>query len=186
MAEVGLLSKNMAKSPIPKCAGCMFTAMTKNPCRSKGNNTGGHVERITKITRPRQCVFVNVLESSQVGFIAHMKGRPTKKRYRYETVFVDHFLDLKYIHCMSKITSEETLYTKKSFERHADVFNVRVEHYHCDNGQFAENVFIQHCKEMGQGITYCGVNAHFQNGSGEKDTRDLQTMAQKMIIHEKG
>ena len=39
---------------------------------------------------------------------------------------MDHFSDLKYVHCMSKITSEETVKTKKSFERHAAAFNVRV------------------------------------------------------------
>ena len=39
---------------------------------------------------------------------------------------------------------------------------------------------------MGQGITYCGVNAHFQNGRTEKAIRDLQTMAWKMILHAKG
>ena len=54
-----------------------------------------------------------MLESPQVGFIAHMKVRLTKKRYRYATVFVYHFSYLSYIHCMSKITSEETIYAKK-------------------------------------------------------------------------
>ena len=36
---------------------------------------------------------------------------------------------------------------------------------------------------MGQGITYCGVNAHLQNGRAEKVVRYLQTMALKMILH---
>ena len=62
MAEVGLLPKKLAKSPIPKCAGCMFAAMTKKPWRTKGRNTGGQVGRILKITRPGQCVSVNMLE----------------------------------------------------------------------------------------------------------------------------
>ena len=57
-----------------------------------------------------------------------MKGRLTKKRYIYATVFVDHFSDLKYVHCMSKITAEETIYAKIFFERHTAGFNVRVEH----------------------------------------------------------
>ena len=43
MAEVGLLPKNLDKAPIPKCADCMFSATTKKPWRSKGNNTGGQV-----------------------------------------------------------------------------------------------------------------------------------------------
>ena len=83
---------------------------------------------MTKIKRPVQCVSVEMLESPRVGFIAHMKGRLTKKRHRYATVLVDHFSDLKYVHCMSGITSEETIYANKCFERHAAGFNVKVDH----------------------------------------------------------
>ena len=102
--------------------------MTKKPWRKKGRNTGGQVGQIPKITRPGQFVSVDIVESPQVGFIAHMKRQITNKSYRYATVFVDHFSYLKYVHCMSEITSEETIYAKKSFERHAAGFNVRVEH----------------------------------------------------------
>ena len=31
MAEVGLLPKNLAKAPIPKCTGCMFAATNNKP-----------------------------------------------------------------------------------------------------------------------------------------------------------
>ena len=85
---------------------------------------------MTKKTKPGQCVSVDMLDSPQVGFTAHLKGRLTKKSYRYATVFVDHFSDLKYVHYMSNITSEETIYGKKHFERHVSGFNVRVDHYH--------------------------------------------------------
>ena len=103
---MGLIPKNMTKALIPKSAGCMFSAMNKKPWRSKGKDIGGKVGIITNITRPGQCVSVDILESPQVGFIAHMKGQLTKKSYRYATVFVDHFSDLNYVHCMSKISSE--------------------------------------------------------------------------------
>ena len=85
----------------------------------------------------------------QVRFIAHMKGRLTKNRYRYATVFVYHFSDLKYVHCMSKITSEEKIYAKNCFERHTAGFNVRVDHYHIHNRRFADNAFVQNCEGMG-------------------------------------
>ena len=39
---------------------------------------------------------------------------------------------------------------------------------------------------MGPGITYYGVNAHFQNGPAEKAIRYLQTISQHMILHAKG
>ena len=127
-----------------------------------------------------------MLESPQVGFIAHMEVRLTKKRYRNATVFVDHFSYLKYVHCMSEITSEETIYAKKSFERHAADFNLRVENYQCKNGLFSDNAFVQPCKGMVQGITYYGENTHSQNRRAEKSIRDPQTMARKIIRHAKG
>ena len=86
---------------------------------------------------------------------------------------------------MSEITSDETIYAKKSFERHTAGFNVRVEHYHCNNGRFSDNAFIQNCEGMGQGITHCGVNTHFRNGRAEKAIRDLQSMVRKIILHAK-
>ena len=64
---------------------------------------------MVKITRPDQCISMDMLDSPQVGFIAHMKMRLTKKRYRYATLFMDHFSDLKYVHYMSDINSEETI-----------------------------------------------------------------------------
>ena len=129
---------------------------------------------------------VDQLESPQVGFIAQMKGPLTTKRCRAATIFVDHFSDLKYVHFMSITTSDDTLYAKKSFERYAKSMGVRIQHYHCDNGRFADNVFIQDCEKKQQGISYCAVNAHFQNGRAEKAIRDLQTTPRTMILHAKG
>ena len=186
MVEVVLLPKNLSKDPIHNCAGCMFAAMIKKPWNYKWENTGGRFGLIIKITRPGKCISFDILESPQVGFIARIKGRLTKKRYIYATIVVDQFLDLKYIHCMSKITSEETIYVKKCFESHTTGYNVSVDHYHFYDGQFVDNAFIQHCEGMGQGIKYCGVNAHFQNGRAEKAIRYLQTMARKIILHAEG
>ena len=45
-----------------------------------------------------------------------------------------------------------------------------------------DNGFIQACKDNNQGITYCGVNAHFQNGIAEKRIRDLQEQARMMLL----
>jgi hypothetical protein len=50
--------------------------------------------------------------SIQVGFIAQLKGTLTKKCYTVATIFVGHYLRLKYIHLMTKLTSEETMEAK--------------------------------------------------------------------------
>ena len=39
-----------------------------------------------------------------------------------------------------------------------------VKHYHADNGQFADNGFIDTVNGKDQKITLCGVSAHHQNG----------------------
>jgi len=38
-------------------------------------------------------------------------------------------------------------------------------------------------KEQRQSISYCGVNAHNQNGKMEKRIRDLQVQGRVMLIH---
>ncbi len=110
---------------------------------------------------------------TQVGFIAQLKGTLTKKRYTAATIFVNHYLRLKYIHLMTKLTSEETIEAKQAFEHFAKQHGIRILYYHCDNGQFADNAFKNNCSAKGQHLTFCGVNAHFQNDIVEKAIRDL-------------
>jgi hypothetical protein len=134
-------------------------------------------------TKAGQCVSVDQLISTQVGFIAQLKGTLTKKRYTAATIFVDHYSWLKYVHLMTKLTSEETMEAKRAFEHFAKQHSVRILHYHCDNGQFADNAFKNSCSAKGQQLTFCGVNAHFQNGIAEKAIRDLRESAQKQLLH---
>ncbi len=110
---------------------------------------------------------------TQVGFVAQLKGTLTKKCYTAATIFVDHYLRLKYIHLMTKLTSEETMEAKQAFEHFAEQHRICILHYHCDNGKFAVNTFKNSCSAKGQQLTICGVNAHFQNGIAGKAIRDL-------------
>jgi hypothetical protein len=119
----------------------------------------------------------------QVGFIAQLKGTLTKKRYTAATVFVDHYSRLKYVHLMTKLTSKETTDTKQAFEHLAKQHDVRILHYHCNSGQFADNAFKNSCSVKGQPLTFFGVNAHFQNGIAEKAIRDLRESAWKQLLH---
>jgi hypothetical protein len=110
---------------------------------------------------------------TQVGFITQLKGTLTKKCYTAASVFVNHYSRLINIHLMTKLTSEETMEAKQAFEHFAKQHGIRILHYHCDNGRFADNVFKNSCSAKGQQLTFCGVNAHFQNGIAEKAIRDL-------------
>ncbi len=119
----------------------------------------------------------------QVDFIAQLKGTLTKKRSIAATIFVDHYLRLKYVHLMTRHTSEETIEAKQAFEHIAEQHGIRILHYHCNNGQFADNAFKSSCSARGQCLIFCGVNAHFQNGIAEKAIRDLRESARKQLLH---
>jgi hypothetical protein len=168
----------MAKVKFPACARCLFGAMPKVPW--KGRETSS---KVFVATKAGQCVSVNQMILTQVGFIAQLKGTLTKIRYTAATVFVDHYSRLKYIHLMIKLTSKDTIEAKQAFEHFAKPHGIHVLHYHCDNGQFADNAFNNSCSSKGQRLTFCGVNAHFQNGIEEKAIRDLWESAWKQLLH---
>jgi hypothetical protein len=66
---------------------------------------------------------------------------------------------------------------------HKTTSDVRILHYHCNNGRFADNAFKNSCSAKGQQLTYCGVNAHFQNGIAKKAIKDLRESAWKQLLH---
>ena len=183
LSALKILPTNLANAKTTKCAGCIYGAMTKRPWRTK---PGKHkTSEIHTVTKPGQCVSVDQLESRTAGLIPQLKGRLTRQRYKAATVFVNHFPRLSFIYLQRSITSSETLNAKKAFEAYSKRHGVQIHHYHADNGRFADNAYIQHVKESGQTISYCGVDAHFQNGIAEKRIRDLQESTRKQLLHAK-
>lgn len=168
----------------PKCAGCLYGSMTKRPWRTKPRK-GQQKSEIYPVTRPGQVVSVDQFESSTPGFLPQLKGRLTRMRYKVATVFVDHYSRLSYIHLQRSFSSNETQEAKQAFEAFARRCNVRIEHYHADNGRFADNAFINDVQSKGQTISYCAVNAHFQNGIAEKFIRDISDSSRKSLLHAK-
>ena len=81
------------------------------------------------------------------------------------------------------MTLDETLQAKLAFEAYAKSHGVKVLQYHADNGRFADKAFRKSCEEQLQNMSFCGVNAHFQNGIAEKRIRDLQDGARTMLLH---
>jgi hypothetical protein len=118
-----------------------------------------------------------------VGFITQLKAPLTKRQYTTARVFIDHYSKLKYIHLMTKLSSEETMDAKRAFEHFAKQHVVRILHYHCNNGRFVDNAFKNSCSRKGQQLTFCGVNAHFQNGIAEKAIRNLCKSMRKQLLH---
>ena len=131
LAILGEIPKRLAKVKPPVCSGCLFGAMTKVPWQGKERDSS---HTVFEATAPVQIVSVDQMISTQVGFIAQLKGSLTKKRYTAATVFTDHYSHLQYIHLMTRLTSQETVNAKRAFEHFAEQHGMRILHYHCDNG----------------------------------------------------
>jgi hypothetical protein len=80
-------------------------------------------------------------------------------------------------------SAAETLEAKHAFELWSNSNGVRIRHYHADNGRYAENVFMADVARKGQTISFCGVNANFQNGKAERRIRLLQDLARSQLLH---
>ena len=90
-----IIPSRLAKVPYPKCAGCLYGSMTRQPKRTRlqpgkiGNN---------KVDSPGDCVLVDRLQSPHAGFVAQLKGKLTCKSFMAATVFVDHLSRFSYFH----------------------------------------------------------------------------------------
>lgn len=60
-------------------------------------------------------------------------------RYKYAMVFVDQHSRLGFVYLQRTANGAETLKAKRTFEAYCADHNVRVQHYHADNGRFCEN-----------------------------------------------
>jgi hypothetical protein len=145
LALNGKIPKKLIKELPPKCAGCLFGAMTKLPWQGKETKAD---HEVIVATKPRECISANQMTSMEVRFFAQLKGKLTKKRYKCATVFVDHYSRLRVVHLQLDNKSNETLVAKLTFEQYAAEHGVNVLHYHCDNGRFQWGkcpLLKQHC-----------------------------------------
>ena len=180
MAQQGILPQKLAKERTPICSACAYGKATRKPWRTKGA-----VNKIPKlqITGPGDCISVDKLESTTPGLIAQLKGIPTRARYNSAAIFVDHSSGLSYVQLQKALTSKETVEVKQAFEAFAATHGVTIRHYHADNGRFQDKLFHQAIHKEKQMHSFCGINAHFQNGIAEKRIRDLQDNARTMLLH---
>ncbi len=88
-----------------------------------------------------------------------------------------------YIHLQKDSTSAETMKAKRAFELYGRDRGVIVKNYHTDNGRFVDNAWKEGLDQENQGITYCGVNAHWQNRIAERRIRDLKEQTRTMLLH---
>ena len=180
MARSGLIPKDLANVEPPTCPGCAYGKAHRKPWRTKGTR---NLRPIKPATHPGQVVSVDQLISPTPGFVPTHRGKPTTTRYVGATVFVDHFTDFTYVHLMTKMDADATVDAKRAFERVCSKYGVVVRHYHADNGLFDSNKFRLSIEQAGQSLTFCGVNAHHQNGKAERRIKDITQGARTALLH---
>jgi hypothetical protein len=80
---------------------------------------------------------------------------PTPGQYACVTVFDDHKSNLSYVHLQRSTSAKETMEAKEAFERYAQQREVKVKHYHAENGAFAAHDWVRHM--AGQGLMFAAV-----------------------------
>ncbi len=74
LALNGKIPKKLAKVLPPKCAGCLFGAMTKLSWQGK-ETKANHMVFVA--TKTGECILVDQMTSTEVGFFAQLKGKLT-------------------------------------------------------------------------------------------------------------
>jgi hypothetical protein len=174
------ISKKHAKVTPPKCTDCLFGAMAKRLWQGKETKASHGVFIATK---PGECISVDQMMLTEVGFYAQLKGKLTKKCYKCATIFVNHLSHLRFVNLQINASFEKTIAAKLTIEQYATEYGVKILHYHCNNGQFHDSAFQQAYHDTRQKPTFCGVNAHFQNDITERAIRNLSESACKQLLH---
>lgn len=179
LARQGILPKQLVDCRVPKCTACLFGKATRRPWRTRAPKNKA---ASPSVTAAGQCVSVDQMVSKTPGLVGQLRGTPTRSRYEATTVFVDQFSGLSYVHVQKTTSAADTIEAKDAFERFAASHGVRVLHYHADNGIFADNKWRKAIQEKRQTLSFCGVNAHWQNGMAERRIRELRDHARTMLI----
>lgn len=180
-AQLGLIPKHLAKvSVLPLCASCTVANARRRPWRT---NSKPSTIRKSDHDFPGGCVSVDQIVSGQTGMVPQTRGHRTLDRFVGATVFVDNFSSFVYIHMMRSLSADETMDAKFAFERVAHDYGVKIMNYRADNGRFADKRFRDDCELKKQGLTFCGVGAHHQNGVAERMIQTMTTAARAMLVH---
>ena len=180
MAKQGVIPRALARCRIPACAACLYGKATKRQWRQKGQS---NKEEAYQPKQPGEITYVDQLRSPTPGFIAQMTGTLTKQRYKYATIFVDGYSGKGYMYGQRTQSGEETLQAKQTYERMGRQAGVKIQQYHADNGVFKSKQWIEDCQKKGQGLSFAGVDAHFQNGKAEARIRRLTEMTRTILAH---
>jgi hypothetical protein len=171
------IDKSVANSEDPICAACQIGKANKRAHKADvGSVTAKH-------TAPGQGVSVDLLEAGIPGRLPTTRGLPSPKRYRYVTLWVDHYSRYLYPTFHETKDLNAALASKREFEAFANKFGVKIASIRADNGVYAANGFQSDCDEKGQPLTFCAMGGHWQNGVIERAIGVITRTARTILLH---
>ena len=132
---------------------------------------------------PGKHVSVDQLVSSTPGLIAQLSGKLTTQRYKYATVYIDHYSCYCFVHMQKTASVQETLEGNVLFKQLCANQGIHIQAYHADNGVFQVNGWVDHWTKNQQGLTIAGVGTHHQNGLAEQHICTLQDLTRTNLAH---
>ena len=145
-AKIGLLPAKLQYCQNVVCPACLDGKQKRRPWRTKGQST----LLIKKSTYAGECMSVNQLISPLPELIGQTTEQLATSRYRVATIFIDHFLNIDYVHIQKATSAKDTLEAKSHFEHFAQDQGVVIRHYHANNGIFASNGFVKAFVKVGK------------------------------------
>ena len=162
---------------IPMCPACLRGKARQRSHQSQQGVIGA------SHNAPGKGVSVDHVEAGFPGLLWQYKGLPTNRRYKYFSLYVDHHSRFLYPFFQESKSAAETLKGKHAFEAFAKARGVSIHHIHTDNGVFNSDVFKNDVDAKTQTISFCGVNAHWQNGIIERYNGVICQAARTMLLH---
>ena len=95
---------------------------------------------------------------------------------------MDHASDFTFNFTQTSTAAEQTVEGKHKFETLAKSCGISIRHYHADNKIFASQAFKESFIAAQQTQSYCGVNAHHQNGVAERKIKTVIFLTRAMLF----
>ena len=168
-----------------KCAICQYAEAHRRATHGARSvmNPDRNGSLIAKNLNPGKRVSVDHFESRLLGRTFDSYGKTSSDQYKGGCIFVDHGSGYLHVEHQLGFSAIETIRAKQNFEKLALEHGVIIQNYLTDSGAFKANAFVDHIRNSGQRIQYCGTNAHHQNGVAERSIRTVSNMSRALILH---
>eukprot|EP00957_Ditylum_brightwellii_P120639 9202816-Ditylum_brightwellii.AAC.1 len=134
--------------------------------------------------KPDNTMWTDQYKSQHCGHLPHTRGKEAKSsKFCGGTIIANHASSFLFHQNQVSLNSNNTLNTKNAFERFANDFNICIKHYRCDNGIFKSTAFANNCAIKSQRQSFCGIDAHHQNGAAKHAIKMITTWSRAMLIH---